>query len=336
VIEITCAGILVADLIAADLPRVSPPGEITFAPRDIGVRAGGHAANVSIDLMRLGKNPGEISCLGAVGQDLFGEYLAKTLSEQQVAANLQKTAQAPTSVDLILVVKGEDRRYHADVGANAHLDPAFVRGVVEKETPQLFYAGGTGLMKTFDQGLTGVLRDVKKLGALTFVDPVMPYKKSWSYLRRAMKWIDIFHCNDREAMSLTSQAGPRRAIRTLAGWGPRLVLVTLGAEGVLAASRQRLLTMKSFRAPTLDPTGAGDAFCAGFICKLLQINKVGAKQDHDWNEDDLIEILLEAQAAGAACVTGIGTTAAVSRKNVVALLADQGAMVRHSLKVESL
>ena len=46
---VTCAGILVVDLIAANLPKVSDPGELTHAPKGIGVHMGGHAGNVSIE-----------------------------------------------------------------------------------------------------------------------------------------------------------------------------------------------------------------------------------------------------------------------------------------------
>ena len=140
--KVTCAGILVADLIAAELPRVSPPGGITFTHRDIEAHIGGHAANVSADLMRLGLKPGEVGCVGAVGNDPFADFFERTLSADGVELNLQRTTRARTSVDLILVVKGEDRRYHVGVGALSYLDPDFVIWAVKEDRPAVFYAGG--------------------------------------------------------------------------------------------------------------------------------------------------------------------------------------------------
>ena len=47
---VTCAGVYVVDIFAADLPKVSDPGELVYAPRGIEVYIGGHSVNVSINL----------------------------------------------------------------------------------------------------------------------------------------------------------------------------------------------------------------------------------------------------------------------------------------------
>jgi len=334
--KVTCAGILVADLIAADLPRVSPPGDITFTPRGIRLHIGGHAANVSADLMGLGMKAGEVNCLGAVGNDLFGSFFEQALAGRRVQVELQWTSEALTAADLILVVKGEDRRYHCNVGANSVFDPDFVLRSVKRDPPLLFYAGGVGLMSRFDHHLATVLREVNKLGSVTFVDPVNPPDGSWDFLRKALQWTDIFHCNVLEARSLTEQPGLNEAIRAVLDFGPTLALVSRGKDGVTAAARNRALTLGAFKVKTLDPTGAGDAFCAGFIRRAVKkLARRGARQ-HDWGEAEMVDALLEAEAAGAACVTGIGTTSAVTRQNVRRLITAQGDTVRSSLRTESI
>jgi fructokinase len=333
--KVTCAGILVADLIAADLPRVSGPGEITFTRRAIETHIGGHAANVSADLMRLGMKPGEVICLGAVGNDPFADFFERTLAEDRVETRLQRTSKARTSVDLILVVKGEDRRYHVGVGANSVFDPGFVVRSVRQERPALFYSGGTGLMARYDRSLAPVLREVKGLGCLTFVDPVMPHNKSWGYLQKALRWTDIFHCNDVEALSLAGKRDLEAALDALMGAGPELVLVSRGAAGLLAATPGRRLTMGAFRVKTLDPTGAGDAFCAGFIRRAVRKLEAERAGGLEWTDEELADALLGAEAAGAACVTGIGTTSAVCREKVESLLAAQRASVRKTIKIET-
>ncbi len=334
--KVTCAGILVADLIAADLPRVSPPGDITFTPRGIGIHIGGHAANVSADLMGLGMKRGEVNCIGAVGKDIFGSFFEQALARSRVTTRLQWTSGALTSVDLILVVKGEDRRYHCHMGANSLLDPDFVLRSVRRDPPLVFYAGGAGLMSGFDRHLARVLKEVKKLGPVTFVDPVRPHDGSWDFLRQALKWTDIFHCNDLEAKSLTEQAELKDAVRSLLRSGPKIVLVSQGKDGVTAAVSGRLVSLAAFRVETLDPTGAGDAFCAGFIRQAVKKFVRSGSRRLDWRDSDLAEALLEAEAAGAACVTGIGTTSAVTAGNVRRLVAAQGAEVLKSLKIEPL
>ena len=333
--KVTCAGILVADLIAADLPRVSPPGGITFTRRDIEIHIGGHAANVSADLMRLGMKPGEVGCVGAVGTDPFADFFERTLSAEGVEVNLQRTTRARTSVDLILVVKGEDRRYHVGVGALSYFDPDFAIWAVKEDRPAVFYAGGVGLAEKFDHGLADVLREVKRLGCLTFVDPVMPYNKTWHFLRKALRWTDIFHCNDVEALSLTRQKDLPAAVDSLLDSGPELVLVSRGSKGLTAATRGRRLSLGGFKVRALDPTGAGDAFCAGFIRRTVMKLKSRRVSGLEWTDDELTDSLLEAEASGAACVTGIGTTSAVSRAKVDRLLAAQKDEVMKTVRLES-
>jgi len=334
--KVTCAGILVADLIAADLPRVSPPGGITFAPYGIGLHIGGHAANVSIDLVGLGLKASEVGCVGAVGKDIFGSFLERALKQHRISVRLQRTGEGATSVDLILVVQGEDRRFHCHVGANALLEPDFVMRFVYRDRPKVFYVGGVGLMDRFDRELKAVLKEVKELGSLTFVDPVMPQNKSWSHLRQALPAIDILHCNEEEAQSLTGRVSLERAMRELLSSGVSLVLVTKGRKGVAAGRRGQLLTLDGFAVDPVDPTGAGDAFCAALIRKVVQEVQRRGQPTLDWTDQRLVPILVEAQAAGAACVTGIGTTSAVKRRNVASLLSAQASRVRESLSIRPL
>jgi len=332
-VQVTCAGIFVVDLIAADLPRVSRPGELTFAPRGIGTYIGGHSANVSIDLVKLGIAEGEVSCVGAVGEDLFGSFVEETLRKHRLKVNLQRTKKTGTSVDLILVVKGQDRRYHVDVGANLCLSPSYVLSIVRKENPLIFYVGATGLLGEFDAELAEILREAKTRGSVTFVDPVVPYRKGWAHLLEAMEWIDVFHCNDKEASSITNDSDVIGAIRSLVDAGPKIVAVSLGGKGVMAATRNRLVRMKAFRVGVVDPTGAGDAFCAGTIHSLLRHVRRHGNRSLALADDDLIGVLLEGEAAGASCVTAVGTTSAVTRKNVDVLLDAQGSRVRRSARI---
>ncbi len=330
--QVTCAGIIVADLIAADLPRVAPAGGITFTPHGINVHIGGHAANVAVDLVGLGQKATQIRCLAAVGKDVFGLILERALKRYGISTRLQRIAAANTCVDLILVVKGQDRRFHCHVGANAFLDSGFVLRTVQQDRPWLFYLGGVGLMARLDGELASLMKEVKKLGSLTFVDPVPPVDHQWDHLRRALRWIDVLHCNDAEVRHLTGRPGIREAIQQILSHGTGLVVVSRGEKGVVAGRQGRLMTLDSFQVETLDPTGAGDAFCAAFIRRIVQKIQASTRVSLDWTDQELADMLVEAEAAGAACVTGIGTTSAVTRKNVKSLLESQAAQVWKTLR----
>ena len=320
---VTCAGILVVDLIAANLPRVSSPGELTYVPKGIEMHMGGHCGNVSIDLRKLGIREGEVSATGSVGKDIFGDFLEDLLRKNGIVTHLQKIPEAGTSKDIILVVKGEDRRFHVDIGANLYLNPEHVLTVLEEEQPRIFYAGGVGLTGKLDEQLSMVLRKAKELGCTTFVDPVTPYMHGWDFIHSSMKWIDVFHCNEDEGKEITGKENPREAAKSLREKGARIVVISLGENGLIAVTGDTIFEMPAFRVSVVDPTGAGDALCAGIIRGLLRITDREAQEIPNLSEKEWADVLLEGEAAGAACVTMVGTTTAVTEENVNRILREQ-------------
>lgn len=332
---VTCAGILVVDIIAADLPKVSSPGELTFAPKGIEVHLGGHCGNVSIDLRKLGLKKGEVSSVGAVGDDIFGDFIEGELRKNGVITHLQRVPGVGTSKDLILVVRGEDRRYHADCGANLFLSPEFVVSVLDEEKPSIFYVGGVGLTGALDERLPEVLERAKDMGALTFVDPVAPYMREWSLIIPSIKRADIFHCNAYEAEQITGTKDLYKACDLLIKMGANMVVVSMGEKGLIARTKRNIFELPAFRVPTVDPTGAGDALCAGIISGLVEKSGYKKCDISSLPVDDIIDILLIGEAAGAACVTMVGTTTAVTRENVRRILEEQGENLRRNIKVYS-
>jgi sulfofructose kinase len=70
---------------------------------------------------------------------------------------------------------------------------------------------------------------------------------------------------------LTGEANLRAALRALqTRYGCRLTAATLGQEGVIAWDGSQFRYAATFRVESVDTTGAGDIFHAGFIYGLLQ------------------------------------------------------------------
>ncbi|MGQ9722174.1 MAG: carbohydrate kinase family protein, partial [Candidatus Jordarchaeum sp.] len=282
------------------------------------------SANVSIDLIKLGLKRGEVSSVGAVGEDFLGDFVEQTLNSYNVITHLIRTNKSDTSKDLILVVKGEDRRFHFDVGANLYLDPKFVKEVIKSETPLIFYGGAVGLLGEFDEKLLEVLKVVKELKCLTFLDPIRPYAKSWDFLLEAAPLIDIFHCNNLEAAEMTGRKNVGDSVEELMSHGVKMVVVSMGDKGLVAGYGDSVYSMPGFQVDTIDPTGAGDAFCAGIIKKLLELKGKALRKEFKLDEKQFLEVLAYGEAAGAVCVTAVGTTTAVDGAKVTELLKKQG------------
>ncbi len=315
------SGIAVVDMIGSGLERVARPGELVFC--SVRTSLGGHACNVSSDLVRLGFPKSRLRVVFPAGRDLFGDFLVRGLKYQGIRVEPVFAEKVPTSLDLILVAKGEDRRYHADPGANVEMSAAPVLALLEKHKPLIYYAGGVGLLGRFDADLAEVLRRAKKLGALTFVDVVSPHRKTWGFLRKALPWTDFFHCNADEAASLVGEAEPGKASDMIRRLGAKAVFLTLGGEGALADVPGAFIRVPAFSVRVKDPTGAGDAFSAGLILRTYGAIKRGRLPER-FSPDDWLDILFYASACGAICTTGIGTTAAVDAKRVQDLVRRQG------------
>lgn len=84
-------------------------------------------------------------------------------------------------------------------------------------------------------------------------------------LKELLSKVDILFINEEEAGRLSRQFSLLKAARTLASWGPRLVVVKKGEHGVHLWF-QRHLSLPAYPVEDVrDPTGAGDSFAGGFL-----------------------------------------------------------------------
>jgi sugar/nucleoside kinase (ribokinase family) len=81
--------------------------------------------------------------------------------------------------------------------------------------------------------------------------------------------VDVFSPDRTEAMAISGRETPEDAVATLLAWGAPIVALRMGAAG----SQVDTASGESFRipavpAPVIDTTGAGDAYCGGFLVAL--------------------------------------------------------------------
>jgi len=294
---LTC-GFAVLDIIAAGLERLPEPGETLFAPLGVKFWIGGHPVNVSVDLMQLG-------C--AVGKDIAGEFIRRKLEESGVLPFLQLVGRS-----LVLVLRGRDRSFIGSPGANLRLSLDHVVDSISEFSPDVFYLA-CGILGEFDYAIDKVLELCRSRGMITVLDVARPYGKGWDFLAKAFKHVDIFHVNVGELSEITGLKGVAEGMVRLHELGVRLPIVTDGRAGAFLLARGRCLHQPSFEVEAVDPTGAGDAFCAGLI-KFIADRDLSKDKLVNLSMEEYAEMLLLAQAAGAACVEGIGTTTGGSYK----------------------
>lgn len=330
--KVLACGFVVTDIIAAGLPRIPEPGDLIFAPHGIKFWIGGHPANVSVDLMQLGIGEGDVGVVLAIGRDMLGEFIEDFLKSKGVKTFLQKLPDVRTGRTIVLVVEGKDRCFIGDPAANFHLSFSHVVDVVEKTRPRLLYLA-SGILGDFDYRVGEVFELAHRRGILTMLDVVKPHGKSWSFIHPALLHVDIMHLNVGELRGVSGRDNVRDGLRFLAERGVKLPVVSDGASGLIAFFKNRFIRQPAFKVEVIDPTGAGDALCAGMAMKLSEALEKGRGLE-EMSYEEVAEILLYGQAAGAACVGAIGTTAGVTRERVERILKEQGSRVRAETKTE--
>ncbi|HEX5482322.1 MAG TPA: carbohydrate kinase family protein [Terriglobia bacterium] len=298
--DVLCLGILIADIFASPIPSLPAAGELRLVDRYL-LSAGGCAANTAACLRRLGRGVG---VTGKVGNDLFGDFVLADLERLGInAGTVKRSAAHPTSNTYIINVTGDDRRYLHCLGANRDFSLADV-DLSAFEGARVLYFGGYVLMPGFQpQDILRLFRDAKKRGMITVLDVVLgagvPVSMEW--VEPALPYCDLFLPNEDEARALSRLDDPEEQAAALSHANPACTIaITLGRQGALIRRRGEVWRAPAYELGSIDESGAGDAFTAGFITGLLE----------DWPVEKTLRF---ASAVGASCTRALGCTEGVFR-----------------------
>ena len=125
-----------------------------------------------------------------------------------------------------------------------------------------------------------------------------------------MRLTDVLKPCKAAARELTGENDYEKMARRLLSLGPELVAITMGAEGSLIASADKITHVPAFKVTVVDSTGAGDAFMGGLSYGLLQ----------GWDHE---RVGVFANACAALCCTQVGARAMSNLEQVNELIAQQ-------------
>jgi len=297
-----CVGILVADLFCSPLQELPQAGELKLVSK-ISLNTGGCAANTAIGLAKMGI---KVEVMGGVGRDSFGEFIIKDLAWNGVKTTEIKISESfATSNTIVIPTLHEDRRYIHTFGANADFGINDINFDHISKTKVLYVGGYLDLPKFDQNSLIKVLKFAQEKGVTTAVDVIIPGKERnpqyFKECRDALGYIDVFLPNYDEARLLTNEEIPEKQAEVLLRFGPKMVLITMGQEGVVFKTEKQTIVASAYKVDSVDPSGGGDAFDAGFILGLIEA----------WPIDYTLKF---ASAMGASCVRKLGCTAGLFAK----------------------
>ena len=212
---------------------------------------GGQAANVASWLAFLGVQTRFVGCVGL--SDV--RKLEAELDQIGIEAALQSSAK--TTGSLVVLVQGASRSMLTDRGANLDLnlrsiDPTGFAAV---------YLSGYSLFGRAVGEIKDFAARVKQAGALLAIDP-----GSYGYIKD--HGLEDF----KELISEADLIFPNLEEDQLLGLSGVVALnvVTKGQNGAEAHwANGQSVEVAGLATESIDPTGAGDAFCAGFLASLV-------------------------------------------------------------------
>jgi len=223
---------------------------------------GGSGGNVASALARLGKS---VRFLGRFGDDEGGKILLDRFLKDGVDTSaIRIEAGQRTSSCFIAVDTNGDREIVGLGGIALYEDPTDLSPKWFEELKVLVIADAyIKVALTAIEFLNKEAKVIFNPGGLMAeipaqeIDPLL--SKTYAL---------IVSRGEAEKMTKCRTAG--EAIRALASRGPKVVIITQGAEGALLWDGERISTVPAFKVEKIvDTTGAGDAFTAGLITGLL-------------------------------------------------------------------
>jgi sugar/nucleoside kinase (ribokinase family) len=235
------------------------------------ISPGGCGSNTAIGLAALGIRTGLIA---SIGDDLAGKLALDTWRRFNLDTRfVHHRSSIQTGVSVGLVDNSGSPRFVHTTGANQHLtvNDLNVFEYIRLGIKVFHVAGFFLLPGLLSSSFQEILSELHQQGALVSLDVQQtPRMSNPELLWLLLPVIDLFMCNQMEAEILTGSADPSKAAHRLHNYGAAEVIIKMGADGCLLSRHGRQQILSAPKVPTLDTTGAGDAFAAGLIAALIR------------------------------------------------------------------
>jgi ribokinase len=258
---ITVFGSINMDLVATT-PRLPKPGE-TVPGTGFATAAGGKGANQALAARRAGSS---VRMVGAVGRDEFAAPALDLLDKAGTDLSGVARVDGPTGTALILVGGDGENMIAVVPGANGTISPDQAAEAVSSSQP------GDILMLQLEVPAASVkaaLQAAKVRGVRTVLNTAPLIAEAAELATLA----DIVIANETEfellvgREALTSEEREEMLLQMHKDTG-QILIITLGAEGVVAAEGGSLHRTKGLKIEPVDTVGAGDTFC-GYLAASL-------------------------------------------------------------------
>lgn len=296
---ILCCGEALIDM----LPRQSTLGESAYAPY-----AGGAIFNTAIALGRLGIPTGFFTGLS---DDMLGDVLRDTLTASNVDYSLCAVSSRPTTVAFVKLVNGSATYAFYDENTAGRMITTDDLPALGDDIEALHF-GAISLIPDPCGGTYEALLAREHGKRVISLDPnIRPgfIKDKQAHNDRIMRMAaqsDIIKFSD-EDLEWFGMAGDHDALaRRWLDIGPKLVLITKGADGAVGYTKAHKVEVPSEKVTVVDTIGAGDTFDAGVLASLRRDGLLTKASVADLDEGAIRNALTLAAKVAAVTVSRAG------------------------------
>ncbi|WP_329244676.1 carbohydrate kinase [Actinoallomurus sp. NBC_01490] len=265
------------------------------------VTPGGSSLNVAVALGRLTV---PVQFVTALGSDGHGDQILVHLHDAGAEVVSAGPAGAGTPVATAKLAADGSAAYDLDFTWNLRADvPVAEAGLLHAGSLALFLEPGAGRVRQ-------ILAAARPRGAVVSIDPnirpsLLPPRPE---VRRLFEDLcahaDIVKLSDEDASWLYPGVSPGELVGKLLGLGVSLVGLTAGADGSLLASGGHRVRVPAVPARVVDTIGAGDAYMAGLLYKILELDLANTLRGPGGLPDDTLRSI----GAFAALTAGVTVT----------------------------
>lgn len=284
---------------------VTPPAEDTgLAALGLEVLPGGSPANTAVALARLGT---PTRFLGRLSGDIFGRLFREHLTTSGVDLSASVTARESSTLAVADLDDGGRADYSFHAGGTADWQWT-ADELTEAARPPMscLHTGSLALVRPpGGRHIEELLAAVRERTTVSIDPNVRPLLVDPAQVRaRLPHWCaaaDIIRLSDDDLELLLPGATLEDAADTFHADGARLVLVTLGGDGVFASLDGQRLRVTTPTVDVVDSVGAGDSFTAGFLHSLRGAGALGGRLDGVGAETVGTALAFGARVAAAVC-----------------------------------
>ena len=270
--NICVIGSLNMDLVV-NVDTMPKPGQ-TIIGSNFKEVPGGKGANQAVAMARLN---GNVSMIGKVGEDGFGQTLINSLKNDKVDTTYIQTSKGATGVALITVDKNAQNSIVVSPGANFEVKEDDIDNNIEaiKNSDIVVLQLETPL-----NTIKYALNKAKELNKYTILNPAPAVKLDDEIIKN----VDLLTPNETEleiisGVSIETEEDIQKAAQIMIEKGLKELIVTLGSKGSLYINKEKSMFKKAYKVEAVDTTAAGDSYTGALAVALSQDKNIEDAMD---------------------------------------------------------